>query len=183
VDAARSRAGASAAGTAPAAKDVLDQLAEGPLEKLVMLMFWRERFRNPEMSLQITEQDLKGFEDCMTYLDVKPQLAAYRPQGRPAQEAVPARPGHRGVAARPAEPPRPFVFLGVVDGKGYQLKPIENNEDDAARRDEANAVRRAREKAPQLASLLLGMCQQGTFSNAEIQDAARTLTVLANAAT
>lgn len=164
-----------------AKKDALDLLAEGDPKKIIALMFWRERFRNPDMSLQITEQDLKGFEDCVTYLGVEPDVSIYRPQGRPAQEAIPASPGKRGIAARPAEPPRPFVFVGVTDKQGNQIKPIENNEEDADRRDQANELRRYRDKAVQLSSLLLGMCQSGTFSTSEIQEAARALTILSRA--
>lgn len=163
----------------PLKKDALDLLAEGDPKKIIALMFWRERFKNPGMSLQITEKDLQGFEECVTYLGVKAEVSIYRPQGRPAQEAVPAEKGKRGIAARAAEPPRPFVFVGVVDGQGNQIKPIENNEEDADLRDLANEVRKAKDRAPQLAALLIGMCQSGTFSTSEIQDAARALTVLA----
>lgn len=164
-----------------AKKDALDLLAEGDPKKIIALMLWRERFTNPDMSLQISEQDLKGFDDCVTYLGVEPEVSIYRPQGRPAQEAIPASPGKRGIAARPAEPPRPFVFVGVTDKQGNQLKPIENNEEDADRRDQANEIRRYRDKAGQLSSLLLGMCQSGTFSTSEIQEAARALTILSRA--
>lgn len=161
------------------AKDALDLLAEGPLEHVVMLMLWKQRFANPEMSMHIALSDIRGLGDCVAYLGVEPQLAVYRPQGRPAQEAIPAAQGKRAIPARPAEPPRPFVYVGLVDKQGNQLKPIENNEEDAERRDRAEDIRRAKEAALRLSGLLLGMCQQGTYSTAEITEAARALQTLA----
>lgn len=170
------------------AKDPLDALASADPKRVIALLLWRDRFRNPELSVQIREEEIAEFDECCTFLNVEPTVAIVRPQGRPAQEAVPASPGKRGIAARPAEPPRPYVFVGVVDGKLYRkdgslnvIKPIENSEENAAKRDEAAAVRRYREKAPMLASLLTSMAQSGTFSNAEITEAADALRFFARA--
>lgn len=159
-------------------KDALDLLAESDPKKIIQLLFWRDRFRNPEMSAHITLEDLKGFDECVKYLGVTPQVSIFRPQGRPAQEAVPAVPGKRGIAARPAEPARAYVFVGVVDKDGNSIKPIESTEENAERRDVANTLRRFREKGPHLAALLRGACQSGTFSTSEVQDAAQALEVL-----
>lgn len=164
-----------------APKDALDLLAESDPKKIIQLLFWRDRFRNPDMSAHVTLEDLEEFEECVKYLGVTPQISIFRPQGRPAQEAVQAVPGKRGIAARPAEPPRQYVFVGVVDKDGNSIKPIESNEENAERRDAANTLRRFREKAPQLAALLRGACQSGTFSTSEIQEAAQALDVLSRA--
>lgn len=160
-------------------KDALDLLAESDPKKIIQLLMWRDRFRNPEMSAHLTLDDLEGFEQCVAYLGVTPQVSIFRPQGRPAQEAVPATPGKRGIAARAAEPARAYVFVGVVDKDGNSIKPIESDEESAQKRDAANALRSFREKAPRLAALLRGACQSGTFSTSEIQEAAQALEVLA----
>lgn len=168
-------------------QDALDALASGDPKDVIALLFWRERFRNPDMSLHITKEDVEKFRASCAFLNVEPQVSIYRPEGRPAQEAVPAiqaSPGkaaQRGIPARPAEPPRPYVFVGVTDAQGNTLKPIENDEEDAQRRDDANNVRRWKDKAPMLASLLTGMMQSGTFSNAEIAEAVEALRVLSRA--
>lgn len=160
-------------------KDSLDLLAEGDPKKIIALLLWRDRFRNPEMSAHVTLEDLDGFEQCSDYLGVTTQVSIFRPQGRPAQEAVATTPGKRGIAARAAEPPRDYVFVGVVDKDGNSIKPIESTEENADRRDAANALRSSREKGPRLAALLRGACQSGTYSTAEIQEAAQALEVLA----
>lgn len=168
--------------------DALDALATGDPKDVIALLFWRERFRNPDMSVHITKEDLDKFHASVEFLGVTPQVSIYRPEGRPAQEAVAAVPGAHGktgtraIPARPAEPPRPYVFVGVTDAQGNILKPIESDEDDAQRRDDANNVRRWKDKAPMLASLLVSMATSGTFSNAEIGEAAEALRVLARAA-
>lgn len=171
------------------ATEPLDALAKGDPLRVLAIALWKNRFRNPDLSIQIREEDVAEFDDCCTFHGVEPMTAIVRPQGRPAQEAVPASPGKRGIAARPAEPPRPYVFVGVVDAKLYRkdgslnvIKPIENSEENAAKRDEAETLRRYREKAPMLASLLTGMAQSGTFSNAEIAEAAEALRFFARVA-
>lgn len=169
-------------------QDALDALANGDPKNVIALLFWLDRFRNPELSAQITAADVEKFNASCAYLGVEPQVSIYRPEGRPAQEAVaavaaaPGRPARRGIPARPAEPARPYVFVGVTDKDGNQIKPIESDEDDAKQRDEAALVRKYKDRAGMLAGLLLGMCQSGTFSNAEIQEAVEALRVLARAA-
>lgn len=172
-----------AAPVAPRQKDELDALAEGDIRQLVMLMFWRERHRNPEMSHQLTLRELKQFNDSMTFLGVTPEIVVVRPEGRPAQEAIAAAKGRRAIAARPAEPPRPYVFIGIVEqGTMNGVKPIESDEDEAKMRDRSMSIRKAKDRAGLLASLLAGMAQSGTFSNSEILEAAQTLQFLGQVA-
>lgn len=165
-----------------AKKDALDQLAEGDAKKVISLLLWKQRFNNPDMAVHITEADITGFEDSCRYLNVTPDVAIVRPQGRPAQEAIPAQGKQRAVPGRAAEPARPYVYVGVVaKGTMDQLKPIENNEADADKRDTANMVRTAKEKAPALATMLLSAAQTGTYSTSDLVDAANALNVLCRA--
>jgi hypothetical protein len=168
-----------------AKKDLLDRWADEANKdpkKLVALMFWRERHRNPEMAIQITEKDISGFQGCVDYLEVTPEVVIIRPQGRPAQAGQPARGRLKAVPARPAEPPRPFVAVNLVNaGTMDSFKPIENNEEDAKVRDQAELVRRAKDKASQLAAQLMHDAASGTFSTATMTEAAQALQALARA--
>lgn len=165
-----------------APKDALDLLAEGDPRSIIALMLWKDRHRNPDMAVQITEKDIAGFDACCAYLEVTPEVRIVRPQGRPAQAAIPAQGPRRAVPGRAAESPRPFVAVNVVR-KGTQdgIKPIENNEDDARLRDRANELRRFRDNAPTLAAQMLKDAASGQFSTSTIQEAAQALTALARA--
>lgn len=169
-------------------KDTLDLLADGDPKKIIALLLWKMRHQMPELSTQITEKDVSEFERSCDYLGVTPDVAIVRPQGRPAQEAIPAAaakpgsPARRGVPARPAEPARPYVFVGVVaKGTMDSVKPIESDEDAARRRDEADYLRRTKDKAPGLAGQILADAQRGVFSNATLAEAAQALQTLARA--
>lgn len=165
-----------------APKDALDQLAAADPREIIALMLWKDRHRNPDMALQITEKDIAGFRACVDYLDVVPEVSIIRPQGRPAQAAVPASGRNRAVPARPADPPRPFVAVNLVaKGTMNAIKPIENNEEDAKVRDREDNLRRLRDKAPSLASQLMQDVAAGQYSSSTIQEAAQTISALARA--
>lgn len=163
--------------------DTLDQFAEEATKdprKVIALMLWMDRFRNPEMAAQITEQAINGFNACVQYLEVTPEVRIVRPQGRPAQEAVPAQGRRRAVPARAAEPSRPFIAVNVVaKGTSNSIKPIENNEEDAKRRDEAERLRRVRDQANGIAAALMADLAQGQFSTNTVREAAGALQTLA----
>lgn len=164
---------------AKAKKDALDQLAEADPREILALILWKDRHRNPEMAVQISEKDLKGFRDCMTYLEVTPEVVVFRPQGRPAQPAIPAAGNRRGTPARPAEPPRPFVAVNLVaKGTMNAIKPIENNEEDAQLRDAGDARRRYADRAPVIAQALMGGIASREYSTATMQEAAEALMAL-----
>lgn len=162
--------------------DELDRLAAGSQDTIIAMLLWKNRHANPEMTEQITLKDLQGFKDCVQYLKVKPAVRIERPQGRPAQPAIPAIRGREAIPAREAEPPRPFVVVGIVqEGTLDSIRPIENNEQDNERRIAAEQARRHRELAPGLASLLENMIATGNISESDVRDAAKTLRVLASA--
>jgi hypothetical protein len=150
---------------------------------VVQMLLWKDRHRNSEMSVQVTEKDLEGFEACLQYLEVKPEVKIFRPQGRPAQAPIPAQGKRRAVPGRAAEPARPYVAVlmvqrGTMDG----FKPIENNEEDAKLRDSADEVRRARDKAFQLSIQMAADMRTNVFSTSTIADACQVLVTLARAA-
>jgi len=162
--------------------DPLDALAEGDLKRVIALMLWKARLREPDMYVQITENDIKGFEDCVAYLKVKPEVMVKRPPGLPAQAAIPATGNRRAVAAREATPPKPFVIVTLVeDGTENVIRPVENNQEDYDIAQDAAHVRKARDQAPALAERIVNQARSGEFSLSEIQDAADALIILARA--
>src|SRR5690242_17827218 len=71
---------------AVSAKDALDALVAGSVKDVVALMLWKNRHNEPEMAVKLTEHDLRGFEACVGYLGVKPEVRIVRPQGSPGHE-------------------------------------------------------------------------------------------------
>lgn len=168
---------------APAAKkeatDVLDNLADGDPFKALALVLWKDRQRNPDMSVTITRTDIKGFTDCVDYLKASPEVRVFRPQGRSAQAAIPERHGKPARAAIPAEPPRDFVVIQLVDKDGNAIKPVENNEEDFQRNILAEKQRKAREQADNLCTLLRAEIASGDINKSTIDGVCEALTVLA----
>lgn len=162
------------------AEDVLDQFAKADPKEVIAMLLWKDRYRNPDMTVQITEKDIESFRACTAYLDVVPGVKIERPQGLPAQAAVPESGNRRAVPARAAEPPRPFVVVQVVELKtGDAIRPIESDEEGAKLRDRAEAQRRAREAAPDLAAAMRQQAQTGNFSSSLVAEAAEALAALA----
>lgn len=161
--------------------DPLDALARDSF-RVIQLMLWKARHQNPDMYVQITREDLQGFEDCVRYLKVEPDVMITHPAGLPAQAAIPATANRRPVPAREATPPKPYVMVALVE-KGTQnaIRPVENNEADFDTAREAQATRRAADRAPELAGLIIRQAQSGEFSLSDIQDAADALMTLARA--
>lgn len=170
---------AKAAKVEEAPLDALDKLEKADAHTVIALMLWKDRHRNPDLSIQITEQDITEFEASVTYLDVKPEVQITRPRGRPAIAALPPSRVHpQGYPAQPAEPPRPFVFVGVgyfEKGIFNSIKPIESAEEGAQKRDLAARSRTIRERGPQLARELISHAAAGTFSSAMAEEAAHML--------
>lgn len=160
----------------------LDALAQGDPKMVMALMLWKERHRQPDMYVQIDEKDLQGFEDCVTYLKVKPDVLIRRPQGVPAQPGLPATHHRRAVPAREAIPPKPYLIVSLVErGTENVIRPVENNEADFDTAKDAAALRKARDQAPELANRILAQARSGEYSLSDIQDAADALLTLARA--
>jgi hypothetical protein len=164
--------------------DTLDQFAAEALadpRRAVEMLVWKQRFdQAPDLAVLVTEKDIIGFRQCCEYLDLEPEVRIVRPQGRPASQAIPAQGNRRAVPASAGEPPRPFVVVSLVKkGTADGFKPIENNEEDAKLRDQANALRRIRDNAPGIAADLMAGLSRKEYSEATIREAAAALTALA----
>lgn len=168
--------------------DTLDQaLTNWTPEMWAKMVIWKNRMANPELTVTVTEPDIIGWQQCVDFLGITTQLKIHRPQGRPAQDPIPAvqgtatRPGRSAVPGRPADPPRPFVLVQLLDQDGNAFRPIENNEQDRQRQEESDRLRKARDQAQFLARQLQHDMAAGVYSNATIGDAAQALIALANA--
>jgi hypothetical protein len=162
-------------------QDPLDVLAKGDPQRVMALMLWKARRHNPDLYVQIDEHDIQGFEDCVKYLKVKPEVRIMRPGGLPSQPPIPATGNRRAVPGREAIPPKPYVMIVLVDEKGDAIKPVENNEEDFDQAKSAAEVRKARDQAPALAQLLTQQARTGEYSLSDITDAANALLTLARA--
>lgn len=165
------------------APDNLDQFVENcnsedPMLAL-MLMFWKIRNQDQPFTMDITAADIKGFEDCIAYLEVKPEIRVFRPQGMPASAGAPATAKRSAIAPHAAGKPKDYVVIQMVDQNGDAFVPIENNEADLQKSKEAQRVRRIKDTAPQLAAQLISDLQANTTSSSTIMDAAEALKLLA----
>ncbi len=165
--------------------DLLDQFVKWDPKNAIAILLWKMRRELPDLTLQVTERDITGFQECVDYLEIQPTVKIYRPMGRPAAEAIPAvagtkdRPGRSAVPARPADPPRPFVLVQLLDQEGNAFRPIENNEEAAQEAERAERKRRSREQAITIANRVLADVGAGVFSNETMKEAAQALLALA----
>ncbi len=161
-------------------EDPLDTLANGDPKDVIALILWKNRNKEPDMSVQITEHDIKGFQDCVEYLKVTPEVTIKRPQGMPAQVARRDLGSNRTIPAREAIPPRDYIVVNLVEkGTENRIVPVENNQEDYDKQQQAAAVRKARDQAQSLADALIGQARTGEFSTAVMQDAAQALVTMA----
>lgn len=160
----------------------LDALAQGDPKMVIALMLWKERHRQPDMYVQLDEKDLQGFTDCVAYMKMTPDVMIKRPAGLPAQPSLPATHHRRAVPAREAIPPKPYVIVSLVErGTENVIRPVENNEADFDVAQNATAIRKARDQAPDIANRILAQARSGEYSLSDIQDAADALLTLARA--
>ena len=155
----------------PTGTDPLDALAAAGADRVAQLMLWKQRIQNPEMSVQITAEDIKGLAECTKYLDIKPALLIWR---RPAIEAQPGQPAtarRRAVTPTPATPAAPFVTVRlVVQGTHDSFKPIENNEKDYDATVAAEKSRRAKQEILNTANGIRAMIMSPDFSTAAVNE-------------
>ena len=140
-------------------KSALEKFAQAPADEHIALILWKFRHQIPDLAVTINEADLNGYNDCLDYLKVK------------AEVKVTVRPNYVGIV---------LVQAGTGDetSPGNAIKVVENNEEDAARGEAAEQVKRMRERAPDLAYRLEVDAQAGTFSADMVIEAARTLRAL-----
>ena len=139
----------------------------------------KKRHQDPSFTLEVTEADIKGFDECIAYLGVEPRVNIVRPRGLPAQDAIPATAKRSAIPPRAAKPPHNYVVIQMVDMDGNAITPVENNEEDYAEAQEARRLQRIRDTAPTLAAQLLQDLAANTTSSSTIQEAAAALKALA----
>lgn len=172
-------------------KDALElwvEAARANPERAVAMMLWANRIRVPDMFVRVDAQLIKGYEDCMQYLKVKPRVVIHREQAIPASPAQPAAGNRRAIPARPEIPAKEYAVITLVeegkDGKPTMngIVPVENNQADYDAAQEAARIRAARDKAQGLADALLAAAQTGNYSSTDLRDASEALVLLARAA-
>jgi len=160
----------------PRRSDELDQFAQGNHERALQLVLWKHRHLSEEMTVIVTREDIQAFDQCMKYQSAHPQILLYRPEGQPATPAIPAVGNRRAVPARPAEPPRPYVIVSLVErGTRNTIKPIENNEVDYEKGEIGRQLQVTRRNIPDYAAALRRTAATGDFSSGTLEDIARAL--------
>lgn len=160
--------------------DPLNALATGPLENVIAAMLWKNRHREPSMTMVLKASDLQGMQDCCQYLKLVPQVVVLRPEGRPAVPAIPPRGNRPGIPAQAAEPPRPHVVVALVNkGTMDAILPLENNDEDAELLVREQHRRRMQSKAGFLVQAALRMSSNGDVSTSELRDIAECLQAFA----
>lgn len=164
----------------PSVDDRMNALIAAGPEKILQLLLWKNRFREPELQIQITERDLNGFEDCLNYLKVEAGIRIFRPGGRPAIPERPATKTKSALPAREAIPPKPIVQVNLVEkGTVNTIRPVENNEEDYERQARASEVARTRDRITQLAGIVHNAAARGEFSQSEVIEICRGAQLLA----
>lgn len=156
--------------------DLLDSFAQAPLDRVLQLVLWTQRHTREEMTVLVTEEDVRAYDACMEYQQLKPELLVYRPEGRPATAAIPAAGSRRAVPARPAEPPRPYVIVGVVEqGKRNAIKPIESDEQHYRIGELNRQVQVVKRNIPDYVAALRRAAASGDFSAGTMESIAQAL--------
>jgi len=163
--------------------DALDRLAAAPLERVLELVFWKLRHKNPDMAVLIDKKDIEAFEQSMAYQEIKPGILVERPAGRPGHPAIPAAGKRRAVPEVQAEAPRPFVLVALVEaGTKNTVKPVENNEEDFQRGDLCRKLAAARGKTQNLAQMLRNAAANPDLATSgTLEEAAEILALLGRA--
>lgn len=160
-------------------QDPLDALATGPVEDVLAMMLWKVRHQHPDLSMQFTPKDLTGYAQCVEYQKATPEVRVFRPQGIPAQEAIPAQGNRRAVPARPAMPPRDFVVVSLVhQGTEDAIRVVENNEEDNERRKAAEHLASVKAQVPDLAARLERYARSGELVGSDLLEASRWLRIM-----
>lgn len=140
----------------PIPKELRD-LAKGPIDLLVGLVFWQARHRVPEMGTLITAKDLHGYKACLKYNGQVPKIV---------------------IEAKPTG-----VFVRMADAAtGDMITPIEDNPDDFDAAQAATRLRRMRENLPNLVNAVRGDMSQGVTSNDTINQLCDAALMLARQA-
>ena len=147
----------------------LDELHQAAPKALLGLLLWRDRFRNPSLSVTLTERDLQGLKECTDYLKVVPAVEIWR---RPNGVIV-------GLVQKGTQ--IHDKTTGEMTSLGDAITPVENNQADKDKADNARRIQAIRDAAPALAARLISEDSQGIATRSTITEAAEALRLLASA--
>ena len=146
----------------------LDELHQAAPKALLGLLLWRDRFRNPSLSVTLTERDVIILKACRDYQAVQPQVEIWK------------RPGGLIVAVVQAGT-KLADKAGNITSLGDAITPIEDNQGDKDKADTARRIQAIRDAAPALAARLISEDSQGIATRSTITEAAEALRLLASA--
>lgn len=150
----------------PATATPLDELHSASARALIGLLLWRDRFRNPSMSVSLTERDVTGLKACTEYQGVEPVVEIWkRPSGL--------------IVAMVQAGTKLVDKAGNITSLGDAITPIENNQADKDKADSARQLQAIRDGANGLAARLLAEDAAGIATRSTIEEAAQALRVLA----
>ena len=146
----------------------VEELHHASSKALIGLLLWRDRFRNPSLSVTLTERDVTGLKACADYQKIEPVVEVWK------------RPG--GLIVAMVQGGTKLVDKeGNITSLGDAITPIENNQADKDSADYARRLQAIRDNAPALAARLISEDSQGIATRSTITEAAEALRLLASA--
>lgn len=131
-------------------------------------MLWKNRHRNPGLSVTVTQKDIDGLKQCLDYQKLEAEVNILR---RP--DSVVIALVERDTQLTDKD--------GTVTSLGNAISPIENNEADFEKAAKEKRLQGIREMAPQLAARLLSEDLAGICSRDTVTQCAEALQVLSKA--
>jgi hypothetical protein len=130
--------------------------------KELMQVLWHYRHAKPSLSITVSEEDEKAFNECCDYLKIEPKISTVN---RPAI--------NKDGINKPA-----YSIIALTDQDGNTFAPIENNEKDYALAESARTRRRLAANAERLAENVKNNAANGDFSSSDIQELCDTVKAL-----
>lgn len=144
----------------------LDALVKAGPRALLGLLLWKDRHRNPSMTVTISERDVTGLKACTDYQEVEPAVEIWR---KPTGVIVGLV--QKGTMRKDE--------AGAITSLGDAITPIENNQADKDKADHERSLNEIRASAPDIAKRLLAEDAAGIATRSTIEEAAQALRVLA----
>lgn len=152
----------------PAAWTPVAELHRAAPKALIGLLLWRDRFRNPSLSVTLTERDVLGLKACADYQNIEPVVEFWK---RPSGLIVAMVQGGTKLTDKD----------GNITSIGDAITPIEDNQADKDNADYARRLQAIRDNAPALAARMISEDAQGIATRSTITEAAEALRLLASA--
>lgn len=152
----------------PAPATPLAELHKAAPKALIGLLLWRDRFRNPSLSVTLTERDVISLKACTDFQGIEPAVEIWkRPNGL--------------IVAMVQAGSKIVDKEGNITSLGDAITPIEDNQADKDKADQARRIQAVRDGANALAARLISEDSQGIATRSTITEAADALRLLASA--